>query len=414
MSEAAKIIKRTLRPGDSLVKGNGRPTSLFVIQGGRVIISPSKDKIMDLHHGVSPQCIAEEPLFGIPSTNLNVVVVEQTQVIEIPHDLAQTQMKKNSPKMNLILKGLFERVKGSLNDLKALKMPREPMPCPPDLTAKVFGVIFHTAKFVGKSSDGLIYAKWPDFKSYAIDVFEETEYRIRQAILILEKLGYAKADLDSTGNMEFKDMTQIERFFDFYQNYHFKSGYASLLKTNSKITAITETLLRVADPYKPDRAGVVRMPFKQTIDEMKAILGPTFEADHLFRLEQKGLMVKRVATQDGGVLSFWRSEFEQMLLNWKVLREVEKWNEKGFVGIDEVQINTNQTTTDAAAASPSDAGPSAAEQLAAWTPLILSGKAPTIRYEPPAPDELLCPTCMATITEQQKSCTVCDTQLIED
>ena len=37
---------------------------------------------------------------------------------------------------------------------------------------------------------------------------------------------------------------------------------------------------------------------------MKKTMGATFEADQLFRLEQKGLFIKRTTTQDGGILSF--------------------------------------------------------------------------------------------------------------
>jgi len=53
--------------------------------------------------------------------------------------------------------------------------------------------------------------------------------------------------------------------------------------------------------------------------------------DHFGLLESKGLFVKRQSTDQGIWLQFELKEFAQTSRVWRVLREVERWNEKGSV-----------------------------------------------------------------------------------
>ena len=64
--------------------------------------------------------------------------------------------------------------------------------------------------------------------------------------------------------------------------------------------------------------------------------GGVFTPDQFDRMEQKGLVVKRESSSDGGLLSFYRGEFEAMYLNWRILREIELWNDRGVVDLREV------------------------------------------------------------------------------
>ncbi len=62
----------------------------------------------------------------------------------------------------------------------------------------------------------------------------------------------------------------------------------------------------------------------------------TLNNDHFSRLEQKGVFVKRAARTDGVVvMQFEVKELSNVLKSWKVLREIEKWNEKGFIDLNE-------------------------------------------------------------------------------
>ena len=52
------------------------------------------------------------------------------------------------------------------------------------------------------------------------------------------------------------------------------------------------------------------------IEALKLTLGKSFEGDQFQRLEQKGLFVKRISSDQGGTLTFYKPDYEQMLLNW--------------------------------------------------------------------------------------------------
>lgn len=404
-------MAKKLPPGEILVKAGTKTGTVYVVDSGRVIVNLSRDGIVELIQAQAPQALGEEEVFGTGAATATSIVVEETGVTELPVDKLKALLQKATPQMQMMLKGVAERVKTASSELKTLRLAEDAKPCPPDGTAKVFGVIFHAARCTGKKKGQLVEAQWADFKGYAVDLMEETEYRVRQALNILAKLGYVELDFGGEGTLQFTDMTQIEAFFEFYQNYHFKSGYAQLLKTNDKVTAITEAVIKVSEPFTPDRMGMVHMPFKATIDTLKEMLGKTFEADHLFRLEQKGLMVKRISDDKGGVLSFWRAEFEQMLLNWKVLREVELWNEKGFVDMSGYVPGQASANAQAAAAAANEELRRVKEKLASWQPVMLKGKVPTIRSEPPKPGELLCAVCMSPYHKKQTVCEVCDNDL---
>ena len=58
--------------------------------------------------------------------------------------------------------------------------------------------------------------------------------------------------------------------------------------------------------------------------------------DHFTLLENKGLFVKRQSTDKGVFIHFELKEFMQSSRVWRVLREVERWNEKGSVDPNEV------------------------------------------------------------------------------
>jgi hypothetical protein len=211
--------------------------------------------------------------------------------------------------------------------------------------------------------------------------------------------------------VRFVDMNQIEAFFDYYGNYYFKGGSSELLKTNSKSTKVTEAFLAVAAKHPVDRGGFAHLPYTATIDAMKESLGKTFEADQLFRLEQKGLFIKRTATQDGGVLSFYKPDFEQMLLNWKILKELETWNETGFI----------EPPGGAALPGHAESTPEHvrerkqwAKALADWKPAVnAKGGVPQLRQGEKKPGEVWCHVCMSPVKKGQKLCEVCGAETAE-
>ncbi|HUP56802.1 MAG TPA: cyclic nucleotide-binding domain-containing protein [Bdellovibrionota bacterium] len=401
---------RKLIPGEVLLKPGTRVQCVYIIQSGCIAVCHAKgERMVEIARYFSPSSLCDEAVFGSYQWKDTAIAVRDTVVLEIPVPLMQQQLKASNQILPLLVKGLAERSKVTFADLKALKSNAEVLPCPGDETAKLFGVIFHSARILSgaaKDNLGTPAVEWAELMRFAWEVFEEAPSRLEDGITILVKLGYARV---SGSKVEFLEMNQIESFFDYFGNYHFKGGYAELLKTNSKATKVTEAFLEFASRHPVDRGGYAHLPYTETVDAMKKALGKTFEADQLFRLEQKGLFIKRTATQNGGVLSFYKPDFTQMLLNWKILRELEIWNETGYV-----------EPAQGAAGMPADAGTAPADHaverkkwaklLSEWKPVLKDGKIPALRTGAKKAGEVWCSICMSPMKQGQKLCEVCGAQ----
>jgi CRP-like cAMP-binding protein len=423
MAQAPGIQAKKYRRGDVIFAPGPGASSIYILQSGLVSVCVLKEGCAQIQLVRPWQILKEDALMTGPASGTTAIALKDSQVLEVPVDIVRSLVSAAPAPFGVLFKGLLERLKSASTELRSLRTNRGAQPCHPDLTAKVFGVIFYTARYVGKKEGETVVASWKALKTYAVETFHEEETTLEEAIYALMKLGYAKPRTEKAEEAKkiplsdqwtevcFSNMTQIEAFFDFYQNYHFKGGYAALLKTHEKSTELTQALVRLADNYKVDRAGMVTMPYKATVDTLKETFGKGFEADQIFRLEQKGLMIKRTTTQDGGVLSFYKPEFEQMLLNWKVLKEVEQWNDKGFVQLPEEASNDSGAAASASTDQHNAQLKAALDALDSWKPLVLTGGVPAIRTAPPRPDENLCPQCLSPVLAAQTYCSVCDSNI---
>lgn len=339
---------RVFAKGEILFKEGDRTTHLYIVQSGLVsLFLPRPKKNVDLFQVTTWQVLGEYALQGAATHPVSAVAMNETKVLEVPIEVIKAQLESSPQLFKLLLKSLGEKQRNTFNEIKSFKMERDSSPCPPDSTAKVFGTVFHTAKHTGKPAKdtGKITVTWPGYKQYAQRIFMEPPTRLEQAVNILVKLKLAELQMvkndkdpeapEELGYVHFTDLAPIERFFEFYQHYFFKGGSTEILKVDDKSMNLVAALLKVTEAEKVNRSGIVQMNFKTMTDKLKEILGDTFHPDSLQRLEQKGLFVKREANEQGGFLSLFRQDFEHMLLNWKILKEIDKWNEKGFVELNE-------------------------------------------------------------------------------
>ncbi|MDR3607144.1 MAG: cyclic nucleotide-binding domain-containing protein [Oligoflexia bacterium] len=413
MSEPKKIETRTLQTGDVLLKPGDRVTSVYVVQSGRLGVFQNRgEQLVEITQLTAPECLGEEVAFGPQVWSLQVTAIRPTVVVEIPASMIPEQIKATPPHTRDLIKSLNERSKALFSELRVFRGDQGATACPADETAKVFAIIFHTLRSVGQleknGENESATAPWRELLRFARDIFQESEARLESAVQILIRLGYATFSKDAAGAEKIfvRSMRTLEDFVDYYGGYHFKGGYSNLLKTNAKMTRITEEAVKLANNSelgaKVDRAGVVYLPYKAAIDAMKSAI-PGFEADQLFRLEQKGLFVKRVATNDGGVLSFLKMDFEQMLRNWTLLREVEIWNEAGYV----------QPAQDLSVVlDPKMERERFKQLLAHWKPIAsAAGGPPKIRTGPKKMGEIWCGVCMSVCKPKQKNCEVCGAEI---
>lgn len=338
---------KTFKKGDVLFREGEAAKVVYLIQSGSVNLHLSRQKqTIDLCLLGVNQIVGEHALSGATVHPHSAVCTSETKVIELPVEGVRLQVEASSQLMKVLTKGFSDKLRVVLKELQSMKLSLDNTPCPADQTAKIFGALYHSARLKGEAkSDGVITSSWPAVKQYSQRVFMESPKRLEQAANIFVKLGAAKYQWvknedepdapEEIGFIHFTDLDLVETFFEFYQYYYFKGGKGELLKTDDRVIQLTQTLVDLGRAETPDRNGVVRLDYMKLVEKVKESMGLQLNADHFTLLEGKGLFVKRQSQDAGVFLSFEFREFERTLRVWRVLREVERWNEKGSVDPNE-------------------------------------------------------------------------------
>ncbi len=336
---------RLIPKGEHLFKEGDPARSIFVIQSGRVSVYTQKSKkTIELYQASNMQVLGEEAAFGSPKYGASAVLKSDCKVLEVPVELIRTQIGQVNQVIQVFLNSLVEKIKNFKTEIRDYKMEHDTTPCPPDSTASTFGSIFHTVRYSGeKLADGKYRIAWAALKKYAQRIFGLSPVKCENATFCLVKLDLASIEMvkdptdpdgeEEIGFIVFNDLKKIEDFFEYYQNYHFKGVDANFLKPDEKTTKMVEALIKVSEKGKTDKNGVVWLNFKDAMDELKKYLGPTFDADKFALLEQKGLFVNRKSDDKGGMINFYKQEFEGMLNHWGILRMIDVWNDLGAIDV---------------------------------------------------------------------------------
>jgi hypothetical protein len=369
---------KTLKKGEFLYNEGDKIQNIFLIQSGAVNLCLVRNKkTVDMFQVGSSQILGEQVLLGLNSFTTSAVATTETKVLEVPVDAFKQQFESAAQMYKIIIKSLSERLKVTMQEVRSSRLEKDAAPCPEDQIAKAFGTIFHVANHKGEKKDARVIIDWGLYRQYSQRVFGESLKRLEQATNLLVKLklamfemGKDPDDLDGPEMIQkihFFDLPAIENFFEFYQYYYFKGGKTEVLKIDDTIVNILGGLLAVAETLTPDRFGMVSLEFPKIVEHFKNELGMNFTPDTMTRLEQKGLFAKRKTNANHDVqLQFELKEFSGFFKNWRILREVDKWNEKGFVDPNEPEKK-----------------------------LVKKASGPA------------CPSCSATIIEGQKFCGEC-------
>ncbi len=338
---------KSLKKGEFLFKENDKITALYLVQSGGVSLCLTRGKkTLELAQLGTGQIIGEQIISGATTFPMGCVATTQTNVLEIPLDKLKAEFDTSPQFMKAIIKSLSDRMKSVMNEIKSIRLEKDAAPCPEDQVAKVFGTIFHTANHKGDKSKGdRVIVDWSTMKQYSQRVMGESLKRMEQAINILVKLKLAGYEMgkdpddpeapEQIMKVHFLNLPVVEAFFEFYQFYYFKSGKSEFLKVDETAYLLLETFIKLTEAIEPDRYGVVSIEFTKILDHCKNELGINLNNDHFTRLEQKGVYTKRRTVSDQVLLQFEKKEFINLLMSWRILREIDKWNEKGFVDPDE-------------------------------------------------------------------------------
>ncbi|MCX7978992.1 MAG: cyclic nucleotide-binding domain-containing protein [Bdellovibrionaceae bacterium] len=340
--------QKVYKKGEVIFKDGDKISNVLFIKSGGVNVCMIKGKkTIDMFQLGANQILGETGIIGHSSFMSSAIATAETTIIELPVESVKQQYEAAPRPMKDIIKSLIERLKTATQEVKSSKMEKDSSPCPEDLVPKIFSSLYFTALHKGLRDEktGHTEIDWNVMKNYGQRVMGESPKRLEQATAILIKLGLAQFTLgklpeypggpDVILKATYFRLPVLEAFFEFYQYYHFKPGKGDILKYDDFTAQMLEVFVEEGRKLAPDRFGVVSVDFQNIADGIKEKMGITFSNDHFTRLETKGVLCKR-RTIDGKVkIEFEIKEFENIYFSWKIIREIDKWNEKGFVDLDE-------------------------------------------------------------------------------
>lgn len=342
---------KTFKKGETLFKEGDKAAFVYLIQSGSVSLNIQRQKQnIELCLLGSMQIAGDHGLSGMATHPHSAVAVSETKAVELPLEALRSQVESAPQLLKVLTKSMADKLKVVMKELQSVRLERDNTPCPPDQTAKIFGTVYHVGRAKGEvKSDGTVTVNWPLMKQYAQRVFLESPRRLETAVNVFVKIGLARYEMvksetepdapEEIGFVHFMDLPLAEQFFEFYQYYYFKGGKQELLKTDDRVMQMVSALLELASDQPLDRHGAVRLEYSKVVDKIKEAMQLQLNNDHFTLLENKGLFVKRQSTDTGVFLQFDFKEFERTMKVWKVLREVERWNEKGYVDPNEPVVD---------------------------------------------------------------------------
>jgi CRP-like cAMP-binding protein len=341
-------LQKTYKRGEVIFKEGEKITHIVFIQSGAAQQSLLRNKKnIELASCGPNSVLGESGLAGLPAHNITVVATQETKTLEVPVDNFKQQIESAPQFLKMLIKSFSERLSKALQEIRSLKMANDLGPCSDPQVPQVFGAIFFTVLHKGvKQKDSKSYeVDWVLFKNYIQRVLGQSLKRVESATDILVKMKLAsyvmgKPPEDPEGpdqkmSVIFSDLQPIEAFFEFFQYYCYKPGKSELLRVEDSSLQIVQLMLLCAEDLKPDRFGRVALEYATFSEKMQSELGVKLTADHFIRLENKGAFSRRRTSDDKVYIDFETQEYRNLLFSWKMIREIAKWNERGFVDLDE-------------------------------------------------------------------------------
>jgi hypothetical protein len=337
---------KVLKKGEYLFKEGDKIQTVYIVQSGQISLCLQKNKKnIDLMTIGTGYVFADLVVLGIQTYPYSSLATQETKVVEIPIDGFKQQYESLHQVYKSFIKSISEKLKWTINEVKNAKFEKNPMPCSDEAIPKVFGIIFHTANHKGLKDGVQVKVDWMTLRQYSQRIFGESLKRLEQATQIMVKLklaeyihGKSPDDPESKDEIQaivIYNMTALESFFEFYQYYYFKGGKSELLKFDEPNYNVLRILLLAFDDVQADRFGIVAKELNEVVEFFKEY-GINLGQGHFTALEAKGLFCKRKTVDNKVQLQFEVKEYKTQIEIWRIIREIDKWNEKGFVDMTDI------------------------------------------------------------------------------
>lgn len=336
-NNSAKRLKR----GERLFSEGDCLDRLFLIKSGKISLFLERSgKKIEIEQIGGSSMIGDENLFLNNRQSMCAEAITEVQYLEIPIKSFHQILDKSLPLVKMMFKSTIDQVKTLRGQLKSKKMESDVMPCPERLVPKLFGGLVLVAKHTGQTTDsGTVVLDWVQLKLYMSRFFLESPLRIQSGLQILNKLKIAdltyeknEDDIEELKIIEIHDLQRVEAFAEFFQFHLYKGGKSEIIYVDKMAYQCAKVLSEITQNIEPDFRGATNINYDKAVIEAKEKHQFDFKTLHLNLLERKGLFVSRKSKDNGVVdLSFDRNELVETLGHWRVLSEIDLWNQKGFV-----------------------------------------------------------------------------------
>lgn len=344
---------RTVKKGELIFKEGDKAQHLYLVQSGSATAQLLRAKPIELFHIAQGSIAGEHALMGISINPFSAVATQEVKVLELPVEAVKAQLEGLQGVQKICLKSFLDRIKVFQSEIKSARLEKDSSACPPDQLAKIFGTLFLIAKTKGEPQpDGSFSLNWVSARQYGQRVLIESPKRLEQLADLLVKLNVAEWVMQKDPELEndpnaplekskliLRDLNLIEDTLEHWQYYFFKGGKLDFLKTEEKVMQVVAALAEYSKTTEVDRSGRALFDFAVFIERYKVEFGVSLNADVFALIEQKGVSILRKTLEIEGKtvvkLQFEPKELVRWSRIWTVLKEVERWNEKGYVDISE-------------------------------------------------------------------------------
>lgn len=338
---------RKLKRGEILFKEGDAPQVIYMVQTGKIGLMVERNgKFLEVTSLGPSQVFGEQALFSNGRHTFAAQALQESKVLEVPVDMMKQQFEKAPPGIKLMVKSMVDEIKISRQNTKTQKMETEKSPCPQGLIHKLFTEVHLIARHIGKRNPDKadeITVSWNALKLYATRFFGESPQRLRQMMDLLAKLKFAELKIGKSDEGEetlidvhLFNVQLCEDFAEFYQYHLFKGSRAEAIYVDPLALKVAKALVELSAEAPVNHKGASLLDYQVLLNECKTKYRIELKNTHLDSLERKGLFVVRKSFDDGRVeLSFDRAEFQKMSHYWSIIFEIDKWNEKGFVDLNE-------------------------------------------------------------------------------
>lgn len=330
---------RKIKRAEPIFKEGDKAESVFIVQSGKVSLFHSRGgnrlEIMQTSKG---QVLGELNVLGTKNRTISAEALSEVTLLEIPISEVMTDLGKSSDLIKILFKSYHEKFRSLSGDVRNIKMEKEQLPCPAINIPRIFSVLNLISRHVGEQKDGELVVLWSSLAMSGVRLFLESATRLHSAAEILVKLGYARMimskneeGVEELHQLAIKDIQFIEDFAEFYQYNLYKGARSEAIAVDPLALKLSLALADLAKNSELDRKGVASFVFASVVEDLKKNYGLNFKSSHIDLLEKKGLFMKKRTLDEGVQISFEVAEFQKVSAFWAIIREIDKWNERGRV-----------------------------------------------------------------------------------